>query len=388
MSEDVQAEEVTETTNTEGGEVTPDAPIVLEDQGPELDELPEDYLEQDFEKVIAEAQAEEEGEAPVEETPVATEPEPTETPAEPVTEETPAPELPEFMRKYEGEVDLENEALVDAINFWGGGPRAEWTLHNVHEMPEDKQAVFKSVQSAYGKHQDETRKASMATPVFTKEEQDQAVEKLARLLQGDQEVIDEYKGMVLPKEPKKAEHVSDTPIIKQDLVAKIKETFESGDADQFAAVLSDVVADVAKNTLEKAGSLAESKVTQGVQERLKELKETQWAEERRREATALIDSEGSAFTQYAVQGGPIERLLYYGDPMTGKAVETVQEAYTLCKKYSAGVKPVVSRPSPTTRTNSPASEASEPTIEEIMNSDRSLDEQMQMVAERTFLKST
>lgn len=396
MSEEAKPEETTEETQEQ-----PEAPVEEEkkEEGAppivqEIDlndddrtEVTDEYLEQELEKAMRgdtdEPELETTEELVPEETVTATEL--TEEVTE-VADEPEAPKLPEFMDKYEGDVNLEDEDLVDSIEFWGGGTKADWTRQNVDQMPEDKQEKFKAVQRAYNKHKDKPREEPQPYQ-FTEAEKDKALDDLGRMLQGDQEVIQKYRGMAVPEDTK-AEPTPEAKegLIDNELMTKLSSAVGEGDTELFSSVFKEVLSDVvAKTAKQVRAEASQDALTQFEQQRSEQMISDQ-RQKWETEAASLAQTEGSAFTQY-VQNSAIQDLLGIGyDPITRTPVKTVQDAYNICRNIPGG-KPVVSRPSPATRTLQPANEGSEPTLDDLKNEmDRPLDEYLEMAADLTFRK--
>jgi len=260
--------------------------------------------------------------------------------------------LPEYTKLLEEEVDLTSDLEVEAINYWGGGDRAEWTKHP-ENFTEDQKAVFTKHQSAFDK--------SKIQPVEdkpTKDETAQATADLYKLIQGDEETKKKYNLSQSTEEPSEPQK-DDT-----EKLGKMFEAIESGDSETAKKLLAESLKEnyeravVDATRLAKDGALADVRESKQVEER------ERWINQVAQDSRSYIEQHGSAYSQYIPQIQRFLELTEMGlpNPVTGKRISTVKEAYDLARKLdSGGGKRVASvRPSPVVAPPAGSGEGSAP----------------------------
>ena len=257
---------------------------------------------------------------------------------EPEVEETP---LPEYTKLVEGEIDLSNQEEVDAINYWAGGPKADWTKHP-ERMTDEQKAVFKKHQSAHDKSmlqpREETRK-----PQYSNDEMQQAVQDLAKLIKGDPETKNKYSE-VNPVE-KESPKVDD-----KEKLRKFVDSLDCGDREAVVATFSEILNDVRTQAVLDAEAKAKEAASQHVNESRQKDEYESWINKVTEDNARLVERDGSAYTQYRDQILRTLELTEKGipNPITGTLIRDVEEAYALALKMDSGGEQRVAsvRPSP------------------------------------------
>jgi len=316
MSEEVK--EVVEEVKEEAVEEVTDVPEVVteevEEVAPEVveEEIAPKTLDELYE--LAFSPQEEPAEEVVEEV------------IEEITEESTEPELPEYTKLIEGEIDLTSELEVEAINYWGGGPKAEWTKHPENFTPEQK-AVFAKHQSAH----DKSRVRPVAEVGTRKHEMDEAVNDLYKLIKGDPETKKKYT----------KEEITETVEAPRDDTEKLGKMFDAIDSGEREAAMK-IFAEIRKEDRERAvadaAKLAREAALQGVQENQSRAEYEGWINSVAEENRRLEERDGSAYTQYKPQIQRFLELTEQGipNPVTGKLMKSVEEAYALALKLDTG----------------------------------------------------
>jgi len=329
-----------ETTETPVVEEAVTEEVATDEVAEEVEEVTEPTLAELMEQAIADAEPKEE---------VAVEPEAEEVSDDPEPAE---PELPEYTKQIEGEVDLTNEMEVEALNYWGGGPRAEWTRHP-EQMTDEQKEVFKKHQRAFDK--------SKVQPVAekkepTRDELAEATKDLAALLRGDTESFKKkYAGQTDSIEPEKPKEDNET-------LRKVADAIDSGDTDAIMNAFNEYAKDVRTQAVIDAETRAKETALQSVSERQQADKYERWISKVAEDNKRLVERDGSAYTQYTEKIQGILELTERGipNPLTGTMVENVEDAYDLVRKVDSGGGQRVAnvRPSPAVAPPAGSSEGS------------------------------
>lgn len=304
--------------------------------------------------------------------------EPTEVPAEPTEESTEVPaevpvepeeatedeevQLPEYTQNIEGEIDLTNQLEVDTINYWAGGPKADWTKHP-EKMDDAQKEIFKRHQSAYDKAKVVPQKEE-----YKKNEMQQAVEDLARLIKGDPETKKKYMESTPTEEP------LSTPPSDDDKMRKLAEAWEGDDRDAFINTLGSLLKETSERAVTEAKREATESAVQRVQETQTKEQYDKWVNTVKADHQRFVERDGSAYTQYTEKILGILELTEKGipNPLTGGLVSSVEDAYALARRVDTGGEQRVAsvRPSPAV---APPAGSNEGSGQDITDADMQLD---------------
>jgi len=254
--------------------------------------------------------------------------------------ETGEPELPEYVKNVEGEVNLEDQDEIDAINYWANGPKEAWTKDFKH-MTDHQKEVFSKHQSAYDKSKEVAKEEPAPFSGYSKEEMAEAKTDLARIIANDKTTLKKY-GLV------DEENSSDAPETSvNDTLRSFAEAVDSGDKD---AIMKNMESLLVANKREAFSAASKAKG-----EALEDFKRTQleegrasWLDKIGKDTQRLEADEGSAFTQYKQKIANLLSLTDRGipNPLTGEMIMTVDDAYEFVKKLDTGGKRVASAKTP------------------------------------------
>lgn len=323
MTEEVKEPEVAETE-----EVVEE----VEAEEPSLMEL--------WEQVANPEEAPEEVAEPAEEV---TEPVEGEEPTEeaPVVEEEDA--LPEYTKNIEGEINLEDKDEVDAINYWANGPKEAWTK-DFPNMSDHQKEVFVKHQSAFDKSK-EVAKEETSTPFsgYSKEELSEAKTDMARIVAGDRDTLRKYglTGDDVEKQPEtKTASVNDN-------LRSFAEAVESGDKEAIIKNMENLLVG-AKNEASSAASKAKGEALEELKRSQLEEGRSSWLDQIGKDTRRLEEEQGSSFTQYKQKIANLLSLTDRGipNPLTGKMIMTVDDAFSFVKNMDNGGQRVASVKTP------------------------------------------
>ena len=237
------------------------------------------------------------------------------------------PELPEYVQHVEGEVNLADTDEVDAINYWGGGDKVEWTK-KYNDMTDHQKEVFKKHQSGHDKMQESSKEAPKQD--FSEVKMD-----LPRLLAGDRDTMQKY-GLSQEEEQKQSEAPK---VSVDDKLREFAEAVENGDKAVIMKAMGDLLVDTKKEAFGVA-SKAKGEALEDFKRAQLEEGRSSWLADIRSDTQRLAESEGSAFTKYHQEILNLLNLTDQGipNPLTGKYTQTVEEAYDFAKRMDTGGK--------------------------------------------------
>ncbi len=266
------------------------------------------------------------------------------------------------------ELDLNNDLVYEAANFFNGGSKPEW-VGDVKDMTDEQASAYKDVQRAMSRHANE---------------QNQPQEKTVA-----QQAMEIYAEIQKLKEPQKItpqpkEEVKDTRL--EEHQKNLVEAMQNSD-DEAVAKIVNAIAEV-KTEQELSKLDIDKKVEELVQSKLTQVQQNQYNAKILREDAQLTEAYGERYTKY-VANGSLARIIDGVNPLTGKPyIDTnssspVHDAYNYILGLEGGGQ-TISRPRPTTTAQPPSgsTEGEVPTMsQELM--DKSWDE---FVKDPAFLK--
>lgn len=189
------------------------------------------------------------------------------------------------------DLKLEDENVVEALNFFDKREAASWTRTPVHLMPADKQEAFKSVQRVYDRHYNEMRKAQEAPK---KDIMESINETLSRLQADPRKLrkLEEAKRAIFDEEVEEQKEVS----AKSDIDEKLSEAVQSGDM----GAIKEAIGQIVSQELSKAAPKIKADVLEHSAKERRELSEREAIEKVRAASARLEEKEGARYKELLV----------------------------------------------------------------------------------------
>jgi len=227
-------------------------------------------------------------------------------------------------------LNVEDDLTADAVEFFAGGEKAEWTRMNHKDMTPEQLQALKDAQSAYNKWQSAQKEEE--DPVLA--ERREIEEKLwakAKMMVEDKPVVEEKV-----EEP-----------VTEDVMAKVRELMDNGETDQAIEALTVGLREENERKLSDMQSEIDKRIEEKLSSKLSEKKQNDYIADHNAYLAELAESDPRFAPALEVGSDlnlALRRIFEVGtDPITGQVivdgkdpVEDLNRAYDYYRGASRG----------------------------------------------------
>ena len=268
-------------------------------------------------------------------------------PEPPVVEETPEAEgqeesaLPEWAK----ELPIDDDEMADAVEFFAGGERADWTRLPHKDMTEDQLSKLRKAQSEFNRWE-AAQKVTEDPEVANRKQIEKDLYDMAKAK------TEAWKASQGIQEPKQEEEV---PVTK-DVREKVRELMESGDTDAAMEALAEGLREENERKLAEIEKSIEAKLEEKLSSKLTEKQHNDYLSSHNAYLEELAESDprfAPALEVGSELNLALKRVFQHPiDQVTGEVLvdgkdarEDLNRAYNYVLGRSRGGKRVVNRPS-------------------------------------------
>jgi len=253
--------------------------------------------------------------------------------SQPVVQEESA--LPEWAQS----LDIEDDEMADAVDFFAGGEKASWTRLPHKEMTEEQLGKLRKAQSEFNRWQSAQKQVEDPEVLRRKQIEEKLWERAAKLV--------EDKAEETPKEE---------PQVSEDVMSKVHELMETGETDAAIDALTKGLREENERKIAELEAKLDQRLEEKLSTKLTEKQQNDYLTTHNAYLSELADSDprfAPALEVGSELNLALRRIFDIGvDPLTGEkivegknAVEDLNRAYDYYLSRSRGGKRVVNRPS-------------------------------------------